>query len=68
MGCKQLKKRSNENAAIVQEWLDKSEWAENIVKNEKIRSNTNVCIRIKEPNFNKLSQDEQRHFILQVTK
>ena len=67
-GLQEVEKRSNENAAIVQEWLDKSEWAENIVKNEKIRSNTNICIRIKEENFNKLSQDEQRDFILQVTK
>ena len=67
-GLQEVEKRSNENAAIVQGWLDKSEWAENIVKNEKIRSNTNVCIRIKEENFNKLSQDEQRDFILQFTK
>ena len=37
-------------------------------ENEKIRSNTNVCIRIKEENFNKLSQDDQRDFILKVTK
>lgn len=58
-GLPGLIKRSEANLAALQAWMDKSDWAENLAKDAKVRSCTSICIAIKAPFFTKLSADDQ---------
>ncbi|MGE5547342.1 MAG: phosphoserine transaminase [Solirubrobacterales bacterium] len=58
-GLKGLIARSEANLKAVQAWLDKSDWAENLAKDPKVRSCTSICIAIKAPFFAKLSDDDK---------
>ena len=67
-GIKKVEYLSNENFKVVQNWLDKSKWAENSVKNSEIRSNTNVCIHIKDNAFKALDEKNQRAFFVEFSQ
>lgn len=58
-GLKALIARSEANLAVVQAWLDASDWAANLVADPNIRSCTSICIAIKAPFFAKLSAEDQ---------
>ena len=67
-GIKKVEYLSNENFKVVQNWLDKSNWAENSVKTSEIRSNTNVCIHIKDNAFKVLDEKNQRAFFVKFSE
>ena len=67
-GIKKVEYLSNENFEVVQNWLDKSNWAENSVKTSEIRSNTNVCIHIKDDAFKALDEKSQRAFFVKFSE
>jgi len=58
-GLKALIARSEANLAVVQAWLDASDWAANLATDPKVRSCTSICIAIKAPFFAKLSAEDQ---------
>ncbi|MGE5506620.1 MAG: phosphoserine transaminase [Actinomycetota bacterium] len=58
-GLPALIARSEANLKAVQAWLDKSDWAENLAKDAKVRSCTSICLAIKAPFFAKLSDDDK---------
>ncbi|EPY01106.1 phosphoserine transaminase [Magnetospirillum fulvum] len=58
-GLKTLIARSEANLAVVQAWLDASDWAANLATDPKVRSCTSICIAIKAPFFAKLSAEDQ---------
>jgi len=58
-GLKALIARSEANLAVVQAWLDSSDWAANLAADPKVRSCTSICIAIKAPFFAKLSAEDQ---------
>tara|TARA_Y100000746_G_scaffold230010_1_gene240764 strand:+ start:331 stop:1353 length:1023 start_codon:yes stop_codon:yes gene_type:complete len=67
-GIKKVEYLSNENFKVVQNWLDESHWAENSVKTSEIRSNTNVCIHIKDNAFKALDEKNQRAFFVEFSQ
>ena len=56
-GLKGLIKRSNDNLAVLDSWTRKSGWAGFLAKDQAIRSNTSVCIKITDPWFAALSDE-----------
>ncbi|SEH37542.1 phosphoserine transaminase [Magnetospirillum fulvum] len=58
-GLKALIARSEANLAVVQAWLDSSDWAANLADDPMVRSCTSICIAIKAPFFTKLSVEDQ---------
>ena len=56
-GLKGLIKRSNGNLAVLDAWTRKSGWAGFLAKDQAIRSNTSVCIKITDPWFASLSDE-----------
>jgi phosphoserine aminotransferase len=56
-GLKGLIKRSNDNLAVLDSWTRKSGWAGFLAKDQAIRSNTSVCIKITDPWFASLSDE-----------
>ncbi len=53
-GLPALIKRSEDNRAVLQAWMDQSDWAENLVADPAIRSCTSVCLVVKAPFFRAL--------------
>jgi phosphoserine aminotransferase len=56
-GLKGLIKRSNDNLAVLDAWTRKSGWAGFLAKDQAIRSNTSVCIKITDPWFASLGDE-----------
>jgi len=58
-GLPTLIARSEANLAAVQAWLDASDWAANLATDPAARSCTSICLAIKAPFFQKLSDDDK---------
>ncbi|MFD2233791.1 phosphoserine transaminase [Phaeospirillum tilakii] len=58
-GVKALIARSEANLAVVQAWLDASDWAANLATVPATRSCTSICLSIKAPFFHKLSAEDK---------
>ena len=62
-GLAGLMKRSNANAEAISNWVKQSSWIDFLVADEGLRSNTSVCLKIKDPEVAALSQDEQQALV-----
>ena len=58
-GLDALIARSRENATVLFDWLETSDWAGNLVENADHRSTTSVCLKIIDPWFQALDADKQ---------
>ncbi len=59
-GLPALIKRCNRNASLVQDWIDQRDWVCNLAVDPQTRSNTSVCLKITDPAFDNLPEDDQR--------
>ncbi len=59
--------RSDANFRALQEWVDATEWMENLVAAPAHRSNTSVCLKIVDPGFARLDEAAQRAFVKRMT-
>ena len=48
-GLDAMHARADANAALVGDWIDASPWAENLVADKALRSNTSLCLRFADP-------------------
>jgi phosphoserine aminotransferase len=62
-GLKGLIQRSNDNLAVLEGWVAKSDWAGFLAEDKSIRSNTSVCISITDTAFTALSDDAKQDII-----
>jgi phosphoserine aminotransferase len=60
--------RSDANAGALQDWVDATDWVENLVAEPVRRSNTSVCLRIVDPEIAGLDEAAQRDFVKRMTK
>jgi phosphoserine aminotransferase len=58
-GLPALIARSKANLKAIEEWVAQSSWAAFLAEDESSRSNTSICLKIKDPAFASLSADEQ---------
>jgi phosphoserine aminotransferase len=58
-GLPGLVRRSEANLAVLEEWVARSEWAQFLAADPKIRSSTSICLTIEAPWFQALPPDEQ---------
>jgi phosphoserine aminotransferase len=61
-GLKAMQARADANAKALADWVAKSDWAAFLAKNEAERSNTSMCLVIKDPAITALSDDAQAAF------
>lgn len=66
-GLKALISRSQENFAVLSSWVKASDWADFLADKPEYRSNTSVCLSIKDPWFKAKSPEEQKAFIKKMT-
>ena len=61
-GLKAMQARANASFKVLSDWVAKSDWAAFLAKNAAERSNTSVCLVIKDPAITALSDDAQAAF------
>ena len=62
-GLKEMHARADANYAALAEWVEQSPWAAFLCADPSIRSNTSVCLKITDADFDALGEDEQRRFV-----
>ncbi len=61
-GLKGMQARADANARVLADWVAKSDWVAFLAKNEAERSNTSICLVIKDPAITALADDAQAAF------
>jgi phosphoserine aminotransferase len=67
-GFAALKARSQANLAAVEAWVARSTWADFLATDKAIRSNTSICLKIKDAWFTELSEEAQKSITKQMDK
>jgi phosphoserine aminotransferase len=67
-GLKATRARADANFGALQAWVDASDWAENLVTDPALRSNTSVCLKIADPAIAALDNDAQNAFVKTMVK
>ncbi len=67
-GLKATIKRSNDSFKAIEAWVAKTPWIEFLAEKPETRSVTSVCLKISDPWFTGLSDDQQQAFIKALTK
>jgi phosphoserine aminotransferase len=62
-GLKALIQRSNDNLLVLEQWVEKSNWAGFLATDAAIRSNTSVCIAVTDPSFVALADEAKQDAI-----
>ncbi len=58
-GLPELVRRSNENLAALESWVEQSDWITFLAQDKAIRSNTSVCFKIIDSWYTNLSPEDQ---------
>ena len=58
-GLAGLMARSNANLAVIEDWVARTDWVDFLAATPETRSNTSVCLKIVDPWFEGLSEDDQ---------
>ncbi len=67
-GVKATIKRSQANLSALEEWVNRTSWAEFLAEQASSRSTTSVCISIVDEDFAALGEDDKQAFIGTFTK
>ncbi len=67
-GVEATMQRSQASLDAISAWVDNSDWAEFLAEEERFRSRTSICLKIKDPWFTVLSADEQAAFAKSMLK
>jgi phosphoserine aminotransferase len=62
LGPKALQKRADANFAVLNNWVEKTDWVANLAVDPATYSNTSVCLKIVDPDIQALDQDAQAAF------
>jgi phosphoserine aminotransferase len=65
-GLKGLQARADANAKTVADWVARTPWIDFLAADEKLRSNTSVCLKVVDPNVTKLPADAQAAFVKSI--
>ena len=60
--------RSSKNLDAVKSWVEQSDWVDFLCKDHANLSSTSICLKIKDPNFLKLSVEDQQGKIKEINK
>jgi phosphoserine aminotransferase len=60
--------RSNHNARIVHDWIERTPWIDNLARDPNTWSNTSICLHLTDPKFLALSTQGRTRFCRQMVK
>jgi phosphoserine aminotransferase len=61
-GLAEMRRRANENLAVLEAWVAKTPWVDFLAEDPAIRSNTSVCLKVVDPTIAALSAEAQADF------
>ena len=67
-GLDALHARADANAAALSSWVEKTDWIDHLAADPATRSNTSLCLKIVDPDFAALDENEQRAFVKKMEK
>lgn len=67
-GLPAMIKRSEASLKVVEEWVEKTDWAEFLPERKEIRSNTSICFKVVDPWFGAKDREAQLKFIKNTEK
>ncbi|MCK5384332.1 MAG: phosphoserine transaminase [Alphaproteobacteria bacterium] len=67
-GLKGTIKRCRQNYKILEKWVSDTPWIDFLAQDEDVRSFTSVCLKVVDPWFNNLPEEEKLPFIKSMTK
>jgi len=67
-GLNGLMKRADDNFAVLDSWVARTDWIDNLAEVPETRSNTSVCLKISDPDIAALDADAQNAFVKRMTK
>ena len=67
-GLQWMHDRADANFELLQAWMDRTPWIENLCAVPERRSNTGVCMKIVDPRFQALSPEDQSAFASGIVK
>ena len=62
-GLAALRARADANAKVVADWVERTAWIDFLARQEALRSNTSVCLKVVDPAVSRLSPDAQAAFV-----
>ena len=65
-GQKELIKRSKQNLAVVQSWIESKDWVEFLASDPKTYSSTSICFKFTHSDFIKLDADTQKKLVKEL--
>jgi len=60
--------RSSRNLDVVKSWVEQSDWVDFLCQDHANLSSTSICLKVKDPNFLKLSVEDQQSKIKEINK
>ena len=60
--------RSSRNLDVVKSWVEQSDWVDFLCQDHANLSSTSICLKVKDPNFLKLSVEDQQGKIKEINK
>ncbi|MCF6305749.1 MAG: phosphoserine transaminase [Rhodobacteraceae bacterium] len=67
-GLNETRRRADANFAALQDWVDGSDWVENLVPVATERSNTSVCLKFTDPVISAMDDAAQNAFVKAMVK
>jgi len=62
-GLPALRARADANAKAVADWVKRAKWIDFLARDEAVRSNTSVCLKVVDPAVTRLAADAQAAFV-----
>ena len=67
-GLDELHARANANTAVIAEWVERTPWVDFLVREERARSNTGVCLQVVDERITALSGEDQATFAKRLSQ
>jgi len=61
-GLAELKRRADANLAVLESWVERTDWVAFLAEDAAVRSNTSVCLKVVDPRVTALPADAQADF------
>lgn len=61
-GLPELKRRADANLAVLESWVERTDWVAFLAEDAALRSNTSVCLKVVDPRVTGLPADAQADF------
>lgn len=67
-GLKETIRRSRQNYTVIEDWVKNTAWVDFLAEDAKTRSTTSVCLKITDPPFRALPEEQQNSHVARICR